>query len=418
MLKRSVQFSTCAFVFLAGLGLSSMKADASNFRMVENQNYQATMMAYGSCVENTQGNSVVVDDRLDAIKETIVLEDMLESVIKGKISGNISTDGNQNAEALKEKSLVVANVNNYINVRSIPSEKGEIVGKLYKDGVGIFLGEEDGWYEIESGSVHGYVRADLVYNGVEADNMRKQVGTKMARVKADGLYIRKSPDKESSILGMVANADELIVLAQGEGWVKVDTEFGEGWAFCDYLELYTEYSYAESIEEEKARLEKEKEERKKALEAAQAKMTRNNGAETVVQEAGEYTSFIIDPSTVSVVGDSELGIQVAQYGMQFIGNPYVYGGTSLTEGADCSGFVMSVYNNFGVDLPHSSAADRQVGSQVNSLEEAQAGDLICYSGHVAIYIGNGNIVHAANEKSGIVISPADYKQILAIRRIF
>ena len=113
-----------------------------------------------------------------------------------------------------------------------------------------------------------------------------------------------------------------------------------------------------------------------------------------------------------------MGVSVAEYALQFVGNPYVYGGTSLTNGADCSGFVMSVYANFGVSLPHSSASDRSQGAAVDGLENAQPGDLICYSGHVALYIGNGQIVHASNKKTGIIVSRADYRKILAIRRIF
>ena len=108
----------------------------------------------------------------------------------------------------------------------------------------------------------------------------------------------------------------------------------------------------------------------------------------------------------------------SEYAVQFIGNPYVWGGVSLTEGADCSGFVMKVYEAFGVSLPHSSAEDRKQGYAVESLEQAMPGDLICYSGHVAIYIGGGKIVHAANAEKGIIVSEATYRNILDIRRIF
>ena len=106
------------------------------------------------------------------------------------------------------------------------------------------------------------------------------------------------------------------------------------------------------------------------------------------------------------------------YKRQFVGNPYVYGGTSLTNGADCSGFVMSVYANFGVSLPHSSSGDRSVGTAVDGLANAQPGDIICYSGHVAIYIGNGQIVHASTAKTGIKISDVNYRTPLGVRRIF
>ena len=117
-------------------------------------------------------------------------------------------------------------------------------------------------------------------------------------------------------------------------------------------------------------------------------------------------------------GGSSTGNAVASFASQFVGNPYVYGGTSLTNGADCSGFVMSVYANFGVGLPHSSSALRSAGYGV-SLADAQPGDIICYSGHVAIYMGNNTIVHARTAATGIkYTSPANYKNILAVRRIF
>ncbi|MBR4026055.1 MAG: C40 family peptidase, partial [Lachnospiraceae bacterium] len=111
------------------------------------------------------------------------------------------------------------------------------------------------------------------------------------------------------------------------------------------------------------------------------------------------------------------GQSVADYAVQFVGNPYVWGGTSLTNGADCSGFVQSVYKSFGVSLPRTSTAQRGAGYGV-SVSEIQAGDIVCYSGHVAIYIGNGKIVHASNRKDGIKISRYNYQNILAVRRIF
>lgn len=115
---------------------------------------------------------------------------------------------------------------------------------------------------------------------------------------------------------------------------------------------------------------------------------------------------------------SKSGQAVANYACQFVGNPYKWGGTSLTNGADCSGFVMSVYRHFGVSLPHSSSALRGVGRGV-SVTDMQPGDIVCYSGHVAIYIGGNTIVHASNKKDGIkYTSPANYRSILAVRRIF
>ncbi len=119
------------------------------------------------------------------------------------------------------------------------------------------------------------------------------------------------------------------------------------------------------------------------------------------------------------VPGSVSGQQVADFACQFIGGPYKYGGCSLTEGADCSGFVMAVYAHFGVSLPHSSTSDRGVGRHVDGgLTGAVPGDIICYGGHVGIYIGNGQIVHAFNSRKGIVTTNADYDTVLEVRRIF
>ena len=245
--------------------------------------------------------------------------------------------------------------------------------------------------------------------GEQAVDIAKQVGTRIATVTTQTLFVRADATTEASVIGMVPEGEELLVLDEAEGWVKVDVEEGTGWVSTDYVSLHSEFVQAESREEEAARLAREEEERKKAREAAAAKAA----ASAPAQQAAATTT-----ETYAVGEGSEIGVSVAEYALQFVGNPYVYGGTSLTNGADCSGFVMSVYANFGVSLPHSSASDRSQGAAVDGLENAQPGDLICYSGHVALYIGNGQIVHASNKKTGIIVSRADYRKILAIRRIF
>ena len=229
--------------------------------------------------------------------------------------------------------------------------------------------------------------------------------------------------------------DILTVTETLDGWLKVDAEEGEGYVAADYVETYTEYPHAESIQEEAERLAREEaarraaqetEARRKAAEqqaAAQkkaaAKQSTNHttagNATSKASTSGNAASG--NSGTAASASDAGLGRQIADYGLQFVGNPYVYGGTSLTNGADCSGFVQSVYRNFGINLPRTSGEQGACGSAVASLAEAQPGDLIWYSGHIGIYIGNGQIVHASSAKTGIKVSNAGYRTILSIRRI-
>ncbi len=307
------------------------------------------------------------------------------------------------------KKLVIARVNDYVNVRDLPSEEGNIVGKLYNKSVGNFIEEENGWYKIKSGSVEGYVKGEYCVTGDEAVDYAKEVGTRIATVTTTTLKVREQPGLEETVLGLVPIEDELIVTEELDGWVKVNIEEGDGYVSNEYVTLSTEFVKAESIEEERARLEKEEAARRAAQEAANKKMASNKASSSSQTTDGGKTYQ-------NPTGSS--GSDVVKFAMQFVGNPYVYGGTSLTNGADCSGFVMSVYNNFGVSLPHSSAADRNVGAAVNGIENAQPGDIICYSGHVGIYAGNGQLVHASTSKTGIIVSSATYRPILSIRRIF
>ena len=344
-------------------------------------------------------------------------EDLIKEIEQKEITTTQSTAQLAAAQAAsmtdEEKefsNLVIAKVNSYVNVRSDASEAAEVVGKLYDKSVGTYLSEKDGWYEINSGNVTGYVKAEYCVTGKDAIELAKEVGTRIATVTTTTLKVREEASTESTVLGLVPIEEELSVVEEQDGWVKVDIEEGYGWVSMDYVSLRTDFVKAESKEEEEARLAKEAEERRKAQAAASANSKK--------PESGGNKNYNSASSYIPAGGGSASGNAVAQFALQFKGNPYVWGGTSLTNGADCSGFVMSVYKNFGVNLPHSSTADRSVGSAVGSLAEAQPGDLICYSGHVGLYIGGNQIVHASTSKTGIIVSRADYRNILAIRRIF
>lgn len=304
--------------------------------------------------------------------------------------------------------IAIAQVDNYVNVRSTPGEDGEVLGKLYNNSAATVDAVEGDWYKITSGNVTGYVKQEFVVVGNE--ELAKSVGRRLATVNTETLKVRTDASMDASVLGMVPGGDDLTVLEELDGWVKVTMEEGEGYVSTDYVTLSTDYVTAESKAEEEARLAKEEAERKAAEEAA-----RKASQKAAQKSSGSKSSG--GSSNYSAPSGSG-GAAVANYACQFVGNPYVYGGTSLTNGADCSGFVMSVYAQFGISLPHSSSGMRSVGYEV-SQSEMQPGDIICYSGHVAIYVGNDTIVHASTPSTGIkYTSPAAYKSIITVRRIF
>jgi len=349
-------------------------------------------------------NAAVVEATMTIDKE--IVDTQIPNEEERKHMGSSDTMG----DALKEyyKNLVIAQVDSYVNVRDLPSEvDGKIVGKLYNNSVGDFIEEVDGWYKIKSGNCTGYVKGEYCVTGEDAVEVAKKVGKLIATVETTTLYVREDATTESKRLGMVGLGDELVVTEELEGWVKVDIEEGFGYVSKEYVTLSTEFVKAESKEEEEARLKKEKQEREKANAAAR----KASQATTATSEAAPATS-------AASISGSGAGVDVVNFALQFVGNPYVFGGTSLTNGADCSGFVMSVYANFGVSLPHSSAGDRNVGYDVGGVANAQPGDIVCYSGHVGIYIGNGQIVHASTSRTGIVVGSVNYRTPLCVRRIF
>ncbi|MCR5304143.1 MAG: C40 family peptidase [Lachnospiraceae bacterium] len=381
----------------AGTGTESIAESISETLPV---GVDPTLTAAAASAVGSSSSTKETEEATPEIKDTVIVSELYEEGLAEAVNANIESEEEEGF-----KNLVIAQVNNYVNVRSGPSEDYEVVGKLYDDSVGTYVSEENGWYKITSGTVTGYVKGEFCVTGDAAVDLAKQVGKRIATVNTTTLKVRDAAGLDAEVLGLVPEGDQLLVDEELDGWVKVNIEEGDGFVSKDYVVLSTEFVTAESKAEEEARLAREEEELRKAREAAAKKSGKKS--ESSYKDTGSYA-----------VSGSGTGTSVANYALQFVGNPYVYGGTSLTKGADCSGFVMSVYSHFGVSLPHSSSADRSVGATVSSLSEAQAGDIVCYSGHVGIYIGGGQIVHASTARTGIKVSSAGYRRILSIRRIF
>ncbi len=387
------------FRLTAGLLVTATLITSLPVDVLASQSAESNKYMTGTSVSFSAGATAAIND-------TVILED-INSILSTDVEEQdapVVAEGVKSAEDYANMA-VAANISDYLNIRAEATTESEVVGKLYVNGVATVLETLDGWYKIESGNVIGYASAD--YLAVGDEEAIKAASERIATVTADTLRLRKEATTESGVYTLLSIGNKADVLDESiEGWVKVKYKSYEGYVSSEYVGVETVYECAESKEEERARLEAEEAERRRSQQAAQQAASSNK------QQSSSSSNKTYNPPT----GGS--GQSVVDYAVQFVGNPYVWGGTSLTNGADCSGFIMSVYAAFGVSLPHSSYGLRSVGYAVDA-SQVQPGDIICYSGHVAIYIGNGAIVHASNKRDGIKISyDWQYKKVLAIRRIF
>ena len=270
--------------------------------------------------------------------------------------------------------LGIAQADGNINVREVPGTEAEIVGKLPNNAGCESIGTDGEWTQIESGKVKGYVKSEYLLTGEAAIAKAQEVKQTVATVTTTTLYVRDEANTDSHVITMMPEGEELEVLEVLDGWVKINVDSDEGYVSSDYVSIATELPKAQTMTEVR------------------------------------YGQ-----------GVSDVRVSLVSYATQFVGNPYVWGGTSLTRGADCSGFVLSVFANYGISLPHSSKAQANCGTKI-AASDAQPGDLFFYGNgssinHVAIYIGGGRVVHASSPKSGIKISGAYYRTPVKVVRV-
>lgn len=306
----------------------------------------------------------------------------------------------------------------YVNVRKKPSTDAKIVGKIYNNsGAKILEKTESGWYKIVSGNCTGYIKSDFFVTGSSAKSRALDNGYVQAVAK-DAIHVRKETNTKSKIVTNVYKNETYTVKKfdkTGE-WIKIKIKAGvSGWISAQYADITINMETAVTLKEEKEALRKQREAEQAAAEEAarqQAEEEANNQNNTYTNNNNTNTNNNSSKSSTSYGDDSSgsgTGSAIVSYAKRFLGNPYVYGGASLTNGTDCSGFTMSVYAHFGYGLSRSSYTQVNNGRSV-SMSSLKPGDLLFYKyggstiSHVAIYIGGGQIIHASTEKTGIIIS--------------
>ncbi len=356
---------------------SSENSDLSAEEVIENT--EETEEETNTDLGLSAGAGEVLDNTEETEEETNT--DLGLSAGAGEVLDNAEKQA-RNVETPQEPqsywgytNLGIAHVENHLNIRQEPNESGKLIGKLPKDAACEILEvDENGWAHIKSGKLDGYCSTEFLYTGEEAIARGREVASMIAIVNTQTLKVREEPSTDSIVITLIPQEEELeVVEIMDNGWVKFLLDDEEAYVSGDYVDV-----------------------------------------EERLEKAVTLTELMYGQ------GISNVRVDLVQYAKQFVGNPYVWGGTSLTKGADCSGFTLSIYKKYGVSLPHHAASQAQMGTKVD-YSSAQPGDLVFYAkngriNHVAIYIGNGQVIHASSPKTGIKISSWNYRTPAGIRR--
>lgn len=335
--------------------------------------------------------------------------------------------------------LGVSIATNYVNIRKEPSTESEIVGKLYNGCAADILEWLEGdWVRIVSGDVEGYIASNYLATGKEAEKLVDKYAEKYATVaRTQTLRVREQPSTESRTLELIPLGERFPVIKEYEEWAEILISTDDqgrdfsGFVHKDYIDIEVIFKKAISIEEEQRLIRQQQEAERAEAERLQRLAEEQEGKRLEEERRKEEERKAAEEkkqSSTSTSGGggssgSALGIEIANYAQKFVGNRYVWGGTSLTKGADCSGFVYTIYKQFGYNIPRVSRDQAKSAGRKVDISERQPGDLIFYTdnkgvvNHVALYIGDDKIVHAASSKQGIIISKYNYRKVYCIRRV-
>ena len=397
----------------------------------------------------------------ETAKEEIVTEETEITAEEAVVSAK-AVEAKPVEEVSEYENVGVSVANNYVNIRQEPNTESEVLGKLYRGSAATLLEKEGEWVKIKSGRVTGYINAEYLAIGFDVEELIDTYATKWAVVNTTTLKVREEASTEAVTLTLIPLGEHYEVLKEDDGWVQILLDEGDGeenqttgWVSGEFVDIEVEFEEAISIEEEQEELRREEEarlaeeerlrqleEERRAQQQAAANANKNNSSSSGSSNKGSSASGGTSSSgSSSSSSNSESssssnsssaessgtvasgdGAAIAAYAQKFIGNPYVYGGTSLTNGADCSGFVQSVYAHFGIKIARTSRDQAVSAGKKVDLGSLQPGDLIFYTSggrvnHVAMYIGGGRVVHASNRKEGIKTSAYNYRTPYCARRV-
>ena len=345
----------------------------------------------------------------------------------------------------KYSHIAVSQVTDYVNIREQANTSSRIVGKIYNNCAAVIEetveGEGGIWYRIHSGTVTGYIKAQYFITGEAAEKLAQSNGKEFATISTDNLRLREQPNLSSNVLTVLSQGARYVVLGEEGMFYKVEVDADlVGYVAQEYCQTQVEFDQAVSLAEEQQRLAEENQRKQEAANAIaaleqvrqveavnsgiavsemliaanpeQSDNSHQTSAPAVISDSGATSSKgVPGPGSAAVMSATRTAI--VAYAKQFLGNPYVYGGTSLTNGADCSGFTQGVLANFGINTGRSSRDQAENGREIG-IDAVQPGDLLFYASgtyinHVALYIGGGQVIHASNSTTGITISPYNYR---------